>query len=120
MKPKEKSLCEITLETYLAHETNETIKEKIHLLQTNFPEDEASRPQIRIEVEVLWLHKIDDIMFDGSLLKKTIRKGNSTARPEDTSVVFYAIEWLDNNGSILRKDEAFALEEEDINKLDKM
>jgi len=36
---------------------------------------------ITIRIEVRWLHKIDDLLFDGTLLKKTIRKGNSTARP---------------------------------------
>jgi hypothetical protein len=35
-------------------------------------------------------------------------------------VVYYAIIWLDSQGAILRGDESFALEEEDIEKLDKM
>ena len=75
---------------------------------------------ITIRIEVRWLHKIDDFLFDGTLLKKTIRKGNSTARPQDTSIVYYALEMLAADGSTLKKDEAFDLEQEDLAKLQQL
>jgi len=79
MKLKERSLCELSLETYLEHETNQKVRERLDALKQKLPEGDPA--QVKIRIEVLWLHKIDDILFDGSLLKKTLRKGNSTARP---------------------------------------
>lgn len=109
MKVKERNFCELTLETYLQHETNLSIKSKLEQLKESFA-DQEHLPQLSISTHVKWLHKIDDLLFDGSLLKKTVRKGNSTARPEDTSIVFYALEWLDADGATKRKDEAFELQ----------
>jgi len=118
MKVKERSLCELSLETYLEHETNEKVRERLDILKQKLPD--GNLPLIKIAIEVLWLHKIDDIQFDGSLLKKTLRKGNSTARPEDTSVVYYALEWLAADGSTIKQDEGFTLEEEELDKLEQL
>ena len=40
------------------------------------------------------LIKIDDIYLDGRLLKKSIVKGVSTAKPESSSLVYYALKFV--------------------------
>lgn len=68
---------------------------------------------LHVNIEVTSLQKIDDLFFDGTLLKKVIRKGNSTARAEDTSIVFYALQWLDGD-KVVGEDPNFSLEEEKL------
>ena len=45
-----------------------------------------------MELEVFWFHSIDDIFMNGALLKKTITKGVSTAKPDSASLAYYALQ----------------------------
>lgn len=41
------------------------------------------------------LISIDDIFMNGTILKKLITKGVSTAKPESSSLIYYALKYLD-------------------------
>jgi hypothetical protein len=40
------------------------------------------------------LQKVDDIYLNGKILKKTLIKGVSTAKPESSSLVYYALKFI--------------------------
>ena len=46
--------------------------------------------------------KVDDILFTQKLLKKTVRKGNSTNKASDGSIVYYAIGFYDSKGDVIK------------------
>ena len=45
--------------------------------------------------------------MDGLLLKKTLLKGVSTARPDQSSLVYYALRYLGKNKELLYQDSCF-------------
>lgn len=44
-----------------------------------------------VKIEVMFFNSIDDIFLDGTLLKKIIIRGVSTAKPDSSSLVYYAL-----------------------------
>ena len=58
--------------------------------------------------------KVDDIFFTQKLLKKTIRKGNSTSKASDGSVVYYCVGFFDQNGDLIQEDPGFNTESDDL------
>ena len=44
--------------------------------------------------------KVDDFYMNGSVLKKTLIKGVSTAKPESSSVIYYALKFFDHKFGI--------------------
>ena len=51
--------------------------------------------------------KVDDFYMNGSVLKKTLIKGVSTAKPESSSVIYYALKFFDHNREVLFVDQCF-------------
>jgi hypothetical protein len=59
--------------------------------------------------------------LDGRLLKKLLVRGVSTAKPESSSKIYYAIKFLDEKKNILKEDACFNSDWwEDFNKLDEI
>lgn len=57
--------------------------------------------------------------MDGTVLKKLITKGISTAKPESSSLIYYALKYLDQSKNILYEDKCFNSDWwEDYGKLD--
>lgn len=47
-----------------------------------------------MRVEVHDIQKVDDFYLDGSILKKILIKGVSTAKPDSSSLMYYALKIL--------------------------
>ena len=45
--------------------------------------------------------------MDGLLLKKNLLKGVSTARPDQSSLVYYALKFIGRNKEVLHQDSCF-------------
>jgi len=45
--------------------------------------------------------------MDGKLLKKTLLKGVSSARPDNSSLVYYALKFLGKDKEVLHQDDCF-------------
>jgi len=58
-------------------------------------------------IEIFYFHSIDDVHMDGKLLKKTLLKGVSSARPDHSSLVYYALKFLGINKEVLHQDSCF-------------
>lgn len=59
--------------------------------------------------------------MDGKIFKKILIKGVSTAKPESSSVIYYALKYLDNNKKVLHEDPCFNSDWwEDYGKLDEL
>ena len=59
--------------------------------------------------------------MDGSVLKKTIIRGVSTAKPDSSSIIYYALKYFDDEGNILKEDNCFNSDWwEDYGKLDEL
>lgn len=46
-----------------------------------------------VEIHIEKMYKIDDLFGDGSLVKKSVRKGYSTAKPEKVSEIGFDL-WI--------------------------
>ena len=40
--------------------------------------------------------KVDDFYMNGSVLKKTLVRGVSTAKPDSSSFIYYGLKYFDN------------------------
>lgn len=57
--------------------------------------------------------------MDGTLLKKLIVKGVSTAKPDSSSLVYYALKFIDDEKKVIYEDPCFNSDWwEDYSKLD--
>lgn len=57
--------------------------------------------------------------MNGTVLKKRLIKGVSTAKPESASLIYYALKFLDPNKKVLHEDPCFNSDWwEDYGKLD--
>ena len=57
--------------------------------------------------------------MNGTVLKKMLIKGVSTAKPESSSLIYYALKYLDSNKKVLHEDACFNSDWwEDYGKLD--
>ena len=57
--------------------------------------------------------------MDGSILKKTLVRGVSTAKPDSSSLMYYALKFLDSKKNVLHEDSCFNSDWwEDYGKLD--
>lgn len=45
--------------------------------------------------------------MDGTLIKKMLLKGVSTAKPDSSSFIYYALKYLDSNKNVLHEDACF-------------
>jgi hypothetical protein len=45
--------------------------------------------------------------MNGTILKKLLTKGVSTAKPESSSLIYYALKYLDANKTVLHEDKCF-------------
>jgi hypothetical protein len=45
--------------------------------------------------------------MNGTILKKLLIKGVSTAKPESSSLIYYALKYLDSNKNVLHEDKCF-------------
>ena len=45
--------------------------------------------------------------MDGTLLKKTLIKGVSTSKPESSSLIYYALKFVDEKKSVVYEDPCF-------------
>ena len=78
----------------------------------------ATRPW-RVRVEVADIKKVDDFYMDGSILKKMLTRGVSTAKPESSSLMYYALKILGPDKNVLSEDPFFTSDWwEDFQKLD--
>lgn len=61
----------------------------------------------KVIIEVKDIKKVDDFYMDGSILKKTLIRGVSTAKPESSSLMYYALKFLDSHKNVLHEDSCF-------------
>ena len=57
-----------------------------------------------VEIQIFEFHSIDDIFLNGSILKKTIMKGVSTAKPDSASLAYFALQIYSPQGTLLHED----------------
>lgn len=56
---------------------------------------------------MFFFHSIDDVLLNGQLLKKVHCKGVSTAKPDPSSLVYFALRFFDGKHQLLREDACF-------------
>lgn len=60
-----------------------------------------------VSIQIFDLISVDDIYMDGTLIKKLLWKGVSTAKPDSSSYIYYALKYLDSNKNVLHEDACF-------------
>lgn len=78
MKPGERSICTIRDQEFREREDESTINTYL----SSFESKEDSNEDWFVEIEIKTMFKIDDIYGDGVLTKKTVKKGNTTAKAD--------------------------------------
>ena len=86
------------------------------------PKEEAEGEESwSAELEIITLLSVDDVFLDSRLLKKTLVRGVSTAKPDSSSLVYYALRIADPKGTVLYSDDCFESDWwEDFGKLEEL
>lgn len=75
------------------------------------------KDKVVVRVVVHSFVKVDDILFNQKLLKKTVRKGNSTNKASDGSIVYYSVGFFDSEGNLVKQDSTFDVETDSLEEL---
>lgn len=78
MKPGERSICTVRDKEFRDLESAITMDKFL----LSFPDKESINEDWIVTIEIITMFKIDDIYGDGVLTKKTIKKGNTTAKAD--------------------------------------
>ena len=78
MKPGERSICTVRDKEFRDLESAITMDKFL----LSFPEKVSINEDWIVTIEIITMFKIDDIYGDGVLTKKTIKKGNTTAKAD--------------------------------------
>ena len=74
-----------------------------------------------MNVEIFSFHSIDDIFMDGQLLKKILVRGISTAKADSSSIIYYALKFINSQKETVFMDPFFESDWwEDFAALDKL